>query len=439
MSRRRIAANIGAHIGDKAVVALVQLVTVPVLLHAWGTDGFGRWAMLATLPAFLALGDFGIVRVAGARVTALLARGEVAAARVAVHAAWAATLIIVGGLALVGTAAWAALGEAKVPGDVAPAIGWLALYGVLTIFVRLHTVMLRAAGHYQLWSWSATGFYALDNAALLLAAAGGADFAQAAAAMALSRAAQLLMVAITGRRWMAGVMPGLSGAARSEWAVLARPALAASVLAIGMAAFLQGSTLLLGVLAGAAAVPAFVAVRTLARLGVQAALVVAQPLGQEFAVARARGDARRSGRLLAAVLGGAGLLAIGTGGALVLAGGPFIGWWTGGRIEVDHALLALMAVSTFAAVLWSALGQLAEATNRQQALAYAHLLAGLAGLAVLVAGAPLWGALAAAAGFALADLLTLAAVLALTVRRWLAEPALRAGARSLLAARGGQH
>src|SRR5690606_32932144 len=55
---------------------IVQLVGVPVLLHAWGAQLYGEWLILFAIPAYLAMTDLGFSQSAGNDMTARVARGD---------------------------------------------------------------------------------------------------------------------------------------------------------------------------------------------------------------------------------------------------------------------------------------------------------------------------------------------------------------------------
>ena len=60
----RIARSIGANVFAQASTVATQLLTVPLLLMAWGPERFGAWIMMATIAAYLSLADLGFTGVA---------------------------------------------------------------------------------------------------------------------------------------------------------------------------------------------------------------------------------------------------------------------------------------------------------------------------------------------------------------------------------------
>lgn len=426
MSRRRLSIGLGAYALDKVVVAIIQIAMIPVLANAWGLTLYGIWAIAMTIPGFLVLGDFGIVNSAAARMIRFVARDEWDEARRALHTAWLVTISIVSvAVTAIAVLIW------RFPDGVVPtASGFpetdsrlmlliLLVYGLSSILFRLNTAAYRAALFYTLSSLCSTGVYLIENLVVLALVLSGFGPVAAAIGLLAVRLVSIVILFLISHRLVPRLKPGFTDASMTEWHALWRPALAASALGFGVAAYLQGSVVLLGAIAGAAAVPAFIAVRTLSRLGVQVATLVSLPVSQEFGNALARGDMFRAGRYFGLVAVSAAVMAGTAGLGLVLIGAPFVRVWTHDAIVADQSLIVFMAISSFAAMFWNPLSNLILVINRQQAFSYANLAASALGLALIWAAAGRFGAVAVGLSFALVDTLTLVAVLLFVWRNWL--------------------
>lgn len=55
---------------------LVQLVSVPVLVHSWGVAGYGAWVMLFAVPSLLAMADLGLTTAGAKAMTEAAAKGD---------------------------------------------------------------------------------------------------------------------------------------------------------------------------------------------------------------------------------------------------------------------------------------------------------------------------------------------------------------------------
>lgn len=439
MIRKRLTLGLGANAFDKIAIALVQLLMVPVLANAWGLNLYGIWAIMMTVPAFLGLGDFGIVSSAGARMTASVARSEWDEARRTLHTAWVAALGIVavaGGLAAlviylvpVGTLP---VTEGFADADSRLTLLLLLAYGFTTIVFRLNTAAFRAALRYTFAALCSTAVYVIENLAAIIVIVLGGDPVQAALALLLARLLFIAGLLLTSFRELPRLSPGIGHASLSEWSQMWRPALAASALGFGMIGYLQGSVLILGALAGAAAVPAFIAVRTISRLGVQMSSLVSVPVMQEFGAAMGQADHFRAGRLFGLIAATSLILSVAMGVGLELLGSWFVAFWTSGAIHADQQLLTFMAISSVAAMLWSPLSNLILAINRQHAFSYANLAASGAGLVFIWLTAGSMGSASAGASFALVDCVTLGAVIIFIAKTWQGDERFRAGALATL-------
>lgn len=434
MSRTRLSLGLSAYALDKVVVAVVQILMVPVLANAWGLELYGIWAIMLTVPSFLGLGDFGIVASAGARMISAVARDEWAEARRTLHTAWVATLVIVATamVLVVAVLVWLPDGVLPTSGAFDEERSRLTLmvllaYGLITIIFRLNTAAFRAALRYSLASLCSTSVYLVENLVLIALAATGNDPLIAALGLLTVRLTWIAGLFVLSYRQLPDLCPGISQASRSEWLLMWRPALAASALGFGLAGYLQGSVMILGALAGAAAVPAFIAVRTLSRLGVQVSTLVSLPVMQEFGNAMGKGETYRAGRYFGLVAVTAAVMASGAGLGLIVLGAPFVRLWTSGAIVADQTLITFMAVSSIAAMLWNPLSNLILAINRQHAFSYVNLLVSGLGLVLIWLTARSLGSASAGLSFALVDCVTLGAVLLFIARNWQGDPAFRSG------------
>ncbi|THD09540.1 hypothetical protein [Metallibacterium scheffleri] len=67
---RRILHGLGANAYGQLVAVVIQLAGVPILLHAWGTQLYGEWLILAAIPTYLLMADLGFSQSAGNDMTA---------------------------------------------------------------------------------------------------------------------------------------------------------------------------------------------------------------------------------------------------------------------------------------------------------------------------------------------------------------------------------
>src|SRR5579863_7074061 len=73
---RRLVRGFGAAALGPIVTTIVQLVSVPVLLHYWGTVKYGDWLLLSAIPSYLTLSDLGFGDASGSDMTMRVASGD---------------------------------------------------------------------------------------------------------------------------------------------------------------------------------------------------------------------------------------------------------------------------------------------------------------------------------------------------------------------------
>ena len=368
---RRVAAGIGMTVFDKLVVAGTQLALVPILATHWGLPLYGQWLLLATLPQFLSMSDFGFATAAGTRMTMAAARGEREEAIRIFQSAWRA--ILVSGAAMVGlglVAAWLVPDGVFGPSPAAPlsklrlTLALLAIYGVVAVQGSIFFAGFRAAQLFPVGAFWNAMVLLIENAALVITVLLGGGIVAAATAWLVGRLLGLLGQNLLLRRRVPWLTIGL---ARGSWAEARRllaPSCAVMLLPIAQALVLQGSALVVGGAAGQAAVPAFVAARTLSRVGMQLCWIVSTPLMPEFSAAVARGDRQRMAAILAATLLVSGLLVVPYGIGFMILGQPAIALWTHGTIVPPALLVAVMGLPILFGGIWYPVSNLVLACNR---------------------------------------------------------------------------
>lgn len=415
--RMGLLGNLGAQGAALVVQLIVALVTVPVFAGTWGLETFGVWLLLLTLPACLTLADLGYPAAAAVEMATLVARGERAQAQELYRQATGMACTGAAVVLLLATGLLFGLGEGSLlPFPAARDLGvvttavLLAGFAMAGIVTRALFAALRATGH------NASGTYIIAATALLnvilaaICALAGFGLPGAAAGYLVGELIGTLAMALAVRRLVPDMRPALLPRGYDKLAPLGRPALAIIFVLIGQTLVLQGATLALGFAAGAAAVPAFVAARTLARLGIQSVGVVNLAVIPEMTFARSRGDGERVSDLVAANLSVAVVLLVPGSIMFAIFGSAVIDLWSGSVIAAPAGLVALMALMMLAGGLWGPLAGFLSAENRQGEFAYAFTFAALFGVA-LAGVLSLW---LAATGAAAAMLGVDAAMLAWT-------------------------
>ena len=350
---RRLAAGTGAQGLASAVVLAGQLLSVPVLLGAWGAGVYADWLVLSAAAGLLVLADFGLYSHLSNALRAAWASGDEAGGRrilqtgLGVYAALAGGLALLMGVAAPVVAALGVDGPALLGverSDGAGATLLLLLGATLLLLPRglVATVHSARGAFHREVVMITVSLAGMQGATLLAALAGGAPLHAAAAQLAAALLLGWLPLLLDLRRRY----PDLAlHPLPPTWGELRRIAAKAPLYAVqqgGVLVLVNAPVLLLGWLAAPAAVVVFATLRTLVGLVRQTVQQVAMVLGLEMARLCARGELAGAARLHAgssAVLGCAtGLLA----GAVWVAGPTVFALWTHGTTPFDPLVAAVL-------------------------------------------------------------------------------------------------
>lgn len=392
MSLRR---NILAQGGGQAGLLAVQLVSVPLLIAAWGIDGFGTWAMLTALAGLLALSDLGFTFAVKNDLALRLARGDRDGARASYQSVLVLllgscavlALLIAGGVLMAWRIGW--LARLSQGGEVAAAIAWLAATAGLSQFFLLGCAGLRGIGRPAEEITAAATARIAEGMAVVTVALLGHGIASAAAAACLMRAVACGVLWWRLRRlapWLrSGLRSGVPEARRDRLRLLASPALSYLLIPLAQAGLLHAPPLLLGLMSGPTGVALYAVTRTVARAGTTAATLVNHALVPEYSYAFGAGRAQRIAALirLHQTLIGMGALAYAT--ILAALGPMLIHWFSGGSVTAQSALLAAIGLSVLLEMGWTACLAPRAARNAHRRIALSAPLGAAVGLGAGVA------------------------------------------------------
>ena len=420
---KRVMSGVGANALDKLVIAAMQLAMVPVQVGFWGVHVYGLWVVLATVPAFLAFGDFGFAVAAGTIMTMQVARGERGAAARTFTTASIATLAIATAVVAIGVTTVTLLPThifSPAPGfDVGQmrlTIALLLTYGVACLQNTTSVAGFRAIGLFHVGILFHAGIYFSENVAVMTAIAAGASPVGAAASLLGTRLAGVAIQRAVLYRTAPWLRTERWWTSWAETKALLRPANAVMAMPAAHACLLQGSALALGASASAIAVPVFTTARTLSRVGLQMTAMFSTALMAEFSSASARGESAAQARILAFAMMTTAVLVVPFALVLALFGPTIIGIWTHGAIHTPAALMWVMAASVLFGGFWNPISNLLIALNWQSRYAYIFLGVSVLSIPLAYFLSERVGAIGAGAALMLVD-----AVMAVVIARLLTE------------------
>lgn len=395
--------------------AVLQLGSIPILVSSWGTETFGIWMMLTTIPTYFGLTDLGFVQAATSDMTMQVARGHKDQALRTFQSIWILFLIIA--TACIGMASALFLLDA---GNASGAIAWLAAnadlivmliaYSALSLLSRVTLAGFRSTGFYALGTLAYDALVFVEGMALLIVVYFGGDFRDAATTLIVMRVLSMGAFYLLLRQVVDWLHLGWARATPYELKRLLKPAMSAMSIPIALAVTLQGTVLIVGAVISPAAIAIYTPVRTASRLVIQIIGVVNRATMPELATKtalNAREDLKRLYRinalLIAAVLIPGGLF-------FAIFGSDLIGVWTAGHVMPSVTFVSLMAFAMVVHGGWYFLSNMLLATNAHGPLASTMVVIAPLSIGLCFLGGNLWGLNGVAIGVIVTEAICLARV-----------------------------
>jgi O-antigen/teichoic acid export membrane protein len=371
--------GIGANAIGKVWVAIIQLVSIPVLAGAWGAERFGLWLMIMTVPTYIALTSTGFNAVAGVDIARSHVQGRIEDCKRTYQSVWILISAITGTVVLLGLLARlllaAAGGEQWGLGasEAADTAAIILVYAFLVIQSSMVLAVYRGVSRYAEGTLLFDLIGLAEGLAAIAAAALGGSLVEAAIAMTLVRLLGMIALHTLIVQREPWAHARLSAASWTEVRRLLQPSLGALSIAGGNALALQGVVVTLGLALGPAAAAAFASARTVARLPLQLSDLVGRAVQPEMARAWFAQDHRTFWRLTNINVGFA-VIVLALYAAFLWNYGPIVlDRLSGGSIVYEEGLISALAFVVAFQGANAALGHAAAAQLRQHTYGYTYL------------------------------------------------------------------
>jgi O-antigen/teichoic acid export membrane protein len=404
------------------VTAIIQLGTVPLLLHSWGAAKYGDWLMLSAVPSYLTLANLGFGDASGSDMTMRVARGDREGALETFQSSWALLLLISTALLFCAAAVvwwipwqrWMHLASLT-NGQAAGVILAFGAYIIVGQQCGIIESGFRCDGNFALGTVCGNMLRLIETVLATIAGILMGSLLSAAITYLVVRSLGSLSYGLLLTRKSPWLRLGLGHARRERIRQLAAPALGFMALPLGNAISIQGFTLLIGFLLGPIAVTVFSTLRTLARVNFQLTTVLARALWPEFSAAFGAGNVALA-RILHRRAYQAGVVLSVLAGAFLWFAGPWIfRTWIRHKVEFDATCFHVLLLVTFANSLWFTSSIVPMATNVHHRLMIAFAAVSLMSLVGGRALIPSMGITGAAWALLLIDAVMVSLVLRTTL------------------------
>lgn len=383
--RKRVFNGIGANSFGQVVNLLIQLVSVPVLIAAWGFGAYSEWVVLSAIPTYLALSDLGVTTAASSKVVIWHERNRRSIAASVYSTSFAFLLLVsvsVLALALAGLAFFNVFSvlnmQAIKNGDGVLILSALMTYSLLCLFTNMISIRFRAFKALPLSSFIMNVIRMLEWSAALACA----YFTQSLVATSLT----LLLVRLVGivsKNLLAnhlGIALRFNPSAirKRAFISLIKPSIASLAFPVGLAMNVQGLIILLSVLLSPAHAAIFGLYRTISRVLVQFSAVVNQSIWPEISYAFSVGDNQLVRKMVRYALKFSLPIACGMGVLVVVFGAQIFDLWSGRKDDYSTAIMLVLIIAAVTHVAWQVYWVALMATASYSRFAVVFMLVSLA-------------------------------------------------------------
>jgi O-antigen/teichoic acid export membrane protein len=397
--RDRLIRGFGATALSPVVTALIQLGSVPILLHAWGAARYGDWLLLSAIPTYLTLSDLGFGAASGSDMSMRVGANDRRGALETFQSSWVlVTAVSLAALLLASLSVWwvpwqrwLKLSSVSTP-QAATILLVLAAYVVVAQQNGVTESGYQCDGHFAAGAFWSTILRLAEAVVTTAVVVLGGSLLAVALTYLSARCLGTIGYALLMRRKSPWICYGIHHARLHTVRQLAAPAFGFMAFPVGYACSLQGLTVVIGALLGPIAVVSFSTLRTLSRLNLQSIAIFKHALWPELSRAFGAGDISLARRLHRHTCQASVILSV-LGGMLLWIFGPFIyRTWIRHEVTFDATCFHLLLLLAVTNSLWDASAVIPMSINGHCRIAVTYAGAAMASLGLAWVLIPHFGA-----------------------------------------------
>jgi len=388
---RRVTIGMSGQAFSRIVFAVNTVALVPVLIHAWGVEGYGQWIALTALASYLSYSNFGLVTTsanemvmaAGAEDSERARRTFQMSINLTIYVILPLILLILAGISLFPLSKILHLSQID---DRAALI--IIAFSASQLWIQtvrgLMVAALYATGSYG-FAYYLAGISKLVELVAVACAVVLFKGSQVSAAGIIAAVALLDLVIVTvwARRAAPWARLDLRVFDKAWLLTQVKPAIGFAVSNLATQGILvQGPRVILGAMLGGTAVAMYAIYGTAMRLVDQLLLMVVMPLEVEIAHSVGRNDPQRTHRLIVLGTQFSWILFILVSAGLLLLGPMVFLLWTHGRVPFSHGLMALYLVMSACNLMGRVSAHALISTNRLYGPSFLMVIGALVALVV---------------------------------------------------------
>lgn len=407
----RVLKSLGASAFGQASQILIQLVSVPVLIHYWGLIYYGEWLLLFTIPSYLTLSDIGLTSALSNELLIDVSRKEYPKAARLLGNGMTSIMVfgslgsglITGILYLADFTSWLKISRIS-ESEAWLTVLFLMMYVVMLLQQELLSTVPRSEGDNASGRVWITITRLVEFGVLVILVKLGSESVVVALGYLIVRTISWSAMFLFYRQrfsWVRQVTVGWFPLA--EIRHLLSPSLAFFGFALANAMILQGSTLLIGAFMTPVQVVIYTALRTLSNFIRQVMNLLTSAIWPELTRALVAHDFAKAVVLHRRVCQIALWISVLCLLLLEIASGPILAIWTKGTVQPVQPVFTLLLLATLPYSLWLTSATIAISVNRHQQIALVFVLSSLGTLIAAIWLIPLYGLSGMAAGLLVSD------------------------------------
>jgi O-antigen/teichoic acid export membrane protein len=387
--RRRLLRGLGATALGPIATALIQLGTVPLLLHAWGAAKYGDWLILSAIPSYLGLSDLGFGDASASDMTMRVAAGDRRGAIETFQSSWALLslvslcvgLIVTGAVWRVPWHHWLKL-TSLTDSRASAVVFVLGIYVLVSQQCGILESGYRCDGNFATGTVGGTLLRIVDTASGTIVGILTGNLIWVAGTYLTSRVAGTIVYGLVLHKKSPWLPVGFSFATLSRIRTLAAPAFGFVALPLANAISIQGFTLVIASVLGSVAVAQFSTLRTLTRVNFQLMTVIAWAMWPELSRAFGEGNIPLAQRLHRHAYQAGLALSVVAGSALWFFGPMLYHLWIRSALAFDFNCFRVLLSVTFMNSLWFTSSVVPMSTNSHHRITLAFVALSLLSLGV---------------------------------------------------------
>jgi O-antigen/teichoic acid export membrane protein len=387
--RRRLIKGLGANTFSQVVNVIIQLASVPIFLHFWGAELYGKWLIISSIPGYLSMSDIGFGSVAGNEMTMLTARQDYKEASSVFQSAWVfvTSVCSVIGILVVALAyllpfnSWFNL-QPLPRTQVSLAISLLALQVLVAQQGGLLDAAFRSDGRYAQGTALASFIRLMEWTLALISVSLGGQLIATALIFLVGRVVGYCWMWLMFKRANQWLSIGCDKARLETIRRLIKPAISFMAFPMSNALIFQGMTLTVGALLNPVAVVIFTTSRTVTRIISQFINLINFAVWPEFSSAFGSGNLPLARKLHQKASFFSFWLSIVASILLIFIGPWLLRIWTGNQIVINLSLFYLMLLLVVSSSFWQSSSVVLMATNRHSSFAKISFISSFGGIAI---------------------------------------------------------